>query len=99
MSEASQTAPADGGRASSGDKAWLVAIALGVVSAGCAAATLTLESMPAWPSVSVGLFAVYFAFVRGPLPLVRAIGGLAGLAGVIIGGLKIAALWGLAQVL
>lgn len=76
-----------------------MAITLGAVSAGCAAATVTIEGMPAWPSVSVGLFALYFALVRGHLPLVRAIGGLMGLAGVIVGGLKIAALWGLAQVL
>jgi hypothetical protein len=72
------------------------------VAAGLAIAwvigTLMPWGLPAWPAVTLGAIAVWLARSPGPA-LSRAIGAFFGLIAVIAGAGKIAALWGLAEIL
>jgi hypothetical protein len=81
------------------DWSWL-ALGCGLVSATWAIVMVVpgIADLPAWPAVSVGLFALVFARAPGRA-LARGIGAFLGVVGLVVGMAKILALWGLLELL
>ena len=76
----------------------LWALLAGLASAFWIPAGLVVKDAPAWPSVSLGLVALYLARKPGGA-LARGLAAFAGLCGILVGGAQIAGLWVFSQLL
>lgn len=81
------------------DWGW-ASLGLGVISSGWAALIVLPagSGLPAWPAASVGVFALVAARLPGRA-WPRGLGSFLGLVGLVVGLVKIAALWGLLELL
>lgn len=78
----------------------VLALVCGLFSAGWAIAILVpdVADLPAWPAASVGILAIVFGRAPGRA-LIRGIAAFLGFLGLLIGLGKIAALWGLLELM
>lgn len=75
-----------------------LALPLGAASAAWALASVLPLALPAWPAASLGVLAI--ALGRWPgTALSRGLGTFLGVIGLLVGGLKIAALYGLSELI
>jgi hypothetical protein len=77
-----------------------LALALGLVASAWALLIVIPggPDVPAWPAASVGVFAVFASRLRGRAWM-RGLGAFLGVLGLVVGLVKIAALWGLVKLI